>query len=110
MQTKKRKRNLGIVLIIAVVVGLTMTAWAKKPDKPGGGKPGGGGEDPVGTGTIYYSNGGYFCSMNPDGSGKTLLPVGGVAIRRRTGGRAAGPERAGRTNHGRRPVQEKVKP
>jgi hypothetical protein len=79
LQTKKRKRNLGIVLIIAVVVGLTMTAWAKKPDKPGGGKPGGGGEDPVGTGTIYYSNGGYFCSMNPDGSGKTLLPVGGVA-------------------------------
>ena len=64
----------------AVVVGLTMTAWAKKPDKPGGGKPGGGdGGGSVGTGTIYYNvyNEGLW-SMNPDGSDKTPLPVGGV--------------------------------
>jgi hypothetical protein len=66
----------------AVVVGLTMTAWAKKPDKPP--KPPGGGGDPVGTGTIYYAHvvdpidGASLWSMNPDGSGKTLLPVGGV--------------------------------
>jgi hypothetical protein len=59
--------------MITVVVGLTMTAWAKKPPKP----PGGGG-DPVDTGTIYYAHEGSLWSMNPDGSGKTLLPVGGV--------------------------------
>jgi hypothetical protein len=44
--------------------------------KGGGGKPGGGG-DPVDTGTIYYGSHGLW-SMNPDGSGKTLLPVRGV--------------------------------
>jgi hypothetical protein len=60
----------------AVVVGLTMTAWAKKPDKPGGGKPGGGDGGSVGTGTIYYASGGLW-SMNPDGSGKTPLLAGG---------------------------------
>jgi hypothetical protein len=54
-----------------------MTAWAKKPDKPGGGKPGDGGGS-VGTGTIYYNtNSGEPWSMNPDGSGKTRLLAGG---------------------------------
>jgi hypothetical protein len=72
---KQTKRNLAILLMATVVVGLTMTAWAKKPDKPP--KPPGGGGDPVDTGTIYYGSDGLW-SMNPDGSGKTLLPVGGV--------------------------------
>ena len=60
----------------AVMVGLTMTAWAKKPTKPP--KPPGGGGGSVGTGTIYYNvyNEGQW-SMNPDGSGKTPLPVKG---------------------------------
>jgi len=72
---KKTKRNLAILLMATVVVGLTMTAWAKKPDKPP--KPPGGGGGPVDTGTIYYGSHGLW-SMNPDGTGKTLLPVGGV--------------------------------
>ncbi|MHC4500501.1 MAG: TolB family protein [Planctomycetota bacterium] len=76
---KQTKRSLAILLMITVVVGLTMTAWAKKPDNPGGGKPGGGGGDPVDTGTIYYAHESSLWSMNPDGSGKTLLPVGGAA-------------------------------
>ena len=71
---KQTKRNLAILLMATVVVGLTMTAWAKKPDKPP--KPPGGGGGPVDTGTIYYGSHGLW-SMNPDGSGKTLLPVVG---------------------------------
>ncbi|MHC4707729.1 MAG: TolB family protein [Planctomycetota bacterium] len=76
MQTK---RSLLIVLMAVVVLasGFTVTAWAKRPDKPP--KPPGGGGDPVGTGTIYYAHNASLWSMNPDGSGKILLPVGGVA-------------------------------
>jgi hypothetical protein len=67
---RKTKRSFLIVLMAAAVLasGFAVTAWAKKPDKP----PGGGG-GPVGTGTIYYSSDGYVRSMNPDGSGETLL-------------------------------------
>jgi hypothetical protein len=78
LTNKKTKLNLAIVLMAAVVV-LAMVfpspAVAKKGG--GGGKPGGGGGGPVDTGTIYYASGGPW-SMNPDGSGKTPLPVGGV--------------------------------
>jgi hypothetical protein len=63
--------------VVVLASGFTVTAWAKKPDKPP--KPPGGGGDPVDTGTIYYANtSGGLWSMNPDGSGKTLLPVGGI--------------------------------
>ncbi|MHC4357102.1 MAG: hypothetical protein ACYS0H_30765 [Planctomycetota bacterium] len=71
MFNKQTKLNLTILLMVTVVVGLTMTAWAKKPVKP----PGDGGGS-VGTGTIYYLSSGLW-SMNPDGSGKTPLLAGG---------------------------------
>lgn len=78
LSNKKTKRNLLIVLIAGLMlIGFVSTAGAKKPDNPGGGKPGGGDGGPVDTGTIYYGSHGLW-SMNPDGSGKTLLPVGGV--------------------------------
>ncbi len=91
LPNKQTKRNLAILLMAAVMVGLTMTAWAKKPDKPGGGKGGGGGGGgdggPVGTGTIYYASGGLW-SMNPDGTGKTLMdePGGAASIARHPAG------------------------
>ncbi len=64
----------------AAVLGVSAVAWAthKEGHNPGGGKPGGGDGNSVGTGTIYYAYDGNSWSMNPDGSGKTLLPVGGV--------------------------------
>ncbi len=79
MWNQRTKRDLAVLLIAAAVLasGLALTAWAKKG---GGGKPGGGdGDGEVGTGTIYYSSEQSLWSMNPDGTGKTLLPVGGVA-------------------------------
>jgi hypothetical protein len=81
MLTKARtKRNLLIMLIVVAVVGLTMTAWAKKPDKPPGG-----GKGPIDTGTIYFNCGGSLWSMNPDGTDKTPLPVYGTASMTRHG-------------------------
>ena len=89
-RNKQTKRNLAILLMAAAVVGLTMTAWAshKEGHNPGGGgKPGGGGDGSVGTGTIYYASDGLW-SMNPDGSGKTLMdePTGAASRARHPAG------------------------
>ena len=77
---KKTRRSPLVVLMVAAVLasGFAVTAWAKKPPKPSD-------EDPVDTGTIYFMTGGSLWSMNPDGTGKTPLPVDGVASTTRHG-------------------------
>ncbi|MHC4497530.1 MAG: DUF3466 family protein [Planctomycetota bacterium] len=61
---KKTKLNLAILLMAAVVVGLTMTGWAKKPEKP----PGGGGGKEARYTIVDLGNfggwGGYALSIN----------------------------------------------
>ena len=64
----RRPAARGSLIALALVA---LVATGTEAAKPGGG--GGGG---TGGGTVYYSSQGGAWSMNSDGSGKTLLPVG----------------------------------
>lgn len=71
-----RRLALGSIVVLAfAALGAASLQAAKPPPPP----------PPVG-GTIYYTVGSQLWSMNPDGSGKTLLPVVGEPSRLLHGG------------------------
>ncbi len=77
-----RSRFLSRWLALGALAALGATAlWAASAQA---GKPSGGGG--TGGGTIYFGYNGGTWTMNSDGSGKTLLPVGGVPSRALHGG------------------------